>query len=171
MDITITTILNTVSNMHPNILIVYDDIKYNDHIRRYVVIDRLINKKLFHFWLIIDDNKPTIKIVSKHKSLNFILCRDGAIRINHLVDSIFRLSNKIVDGYKQFKKIYRLSHITVTLDNMYINENMCIIIDDDMYGLYSNDYVIYNETLKGVLDDYRLKAHKRSIYSRILNGF
>ena len=37
MDNTITTSFNTVSNMHPNILIVYDDIKYDDNIRMYEV--------------------------------------------------------------------------------------------------------------------------------------
>lgn len=170
MNITITTIFNTVSNMHPNILIVYDDTNYDDYIKRYIVMDRWINKKLFHFWLIIDENKSIIKMVSKHRLLNFILYNNGSIKINHLVDSIVRLSKKIIDGYKQFKKKYRLSNITTTLDNLYINNKMCIIIEDDMYGLYFNGYVIYNDTLNQVLDDYRLKTHKKSIYSRILNG-
>lgn len=170
MDITITTILNTISNMHPNILIFYDDLKYDDHIKKYTVFDKYINKRLFNFWLIIDDNKPIIKIISKHKALNFILYHDGAIKINHLIECINKISKRIIDGYKQFKKIYRLSHITVTLDNLYINENMCIMIDDDMYGLYFNGHAIYNETLDGLLKDYRLKSHKKSICSRILNG-
>lgn len=169
MDITINTIFNTVSNMYPHLFIVYDDIKYEDNIRLYVVLDKKINKKLFHFWLIIYEAESKIKIVSKHKSLNFILYRDGGARINHLIDCINTLSKKIVDGYKQFKKIYRLSHITKTLDNLYINENMCITIEDDMYGLYFNDHIIYNATFEGLLNDYRLESHKKSIYFRLLN--
>lgn len=169
MDITIETIFNTITNMHPNILIVYDDIKYDDNIRMYVVLDKYIHKKLFHFWLIIYEAGTKIKIVSKHKSLNFILYRYETVRINHLINCINKLSNKIVDGYKQFKKIYRLSNITKTLDNLYINENMCITIEDDMYGLYFNGDIIYNNTLDGLLKDYRLASHKKSIYSRILN--
>ena len=168
MDNTITTIFNTGSNMHPNILIVYDDIKYDDNIRMYEVFNKQIQKKLFYFWLIIYEAETKIKIVSKHKSLNFILYRDGEARMKHLINCINKLSNKIVDGYKQFKKIYRLSHMTKTLDNLYINENMCITIEDDMYGLYFYGDIIYNETLDGLLKDYRLQSHKKSIYFRIL---
>jgi hypothetical protein len=168
MDNTITTIFNTVSNMYPNILIVYDDIKYDDNIRMYEVFNKQIQKKLFNFWLIIYETETKIKIVSKHKSLNFILYRDGGAKINHLINCINKLSNKIVAGYKQFKKIYRLSHMTRTLDNLYINEDIYIMIEDDMYGLYFYGHIIYNETLDGLLKDYRLQSYKKSIYFRIL---